>query len=56
VHVGDWRRRTAFVAAALFSTASLLDVPRNWWWCLALLALWATVVGLLNKNRPDSSR
>jgi Glycosyltransferase family 87 len=56
LHVGDWRRRTAFLAAALFSTASLLDVPRNWWWCLALLALWATVVGLFNKNRRDSSR
>jgi alpha-1,2-mannosyltransferase len=56
VHVGDWRARTAMLSAALFSLASLFDVARNWWWCVALLALWATVVGLLHEDRPDSSR
>jgi hypothetical protein len=47
VRPGDWRRRTALLSAALFSTASLLDLPRNWWWCLALVGLWVTIAGLL---------
>lgn len=53
---GDWRRRTAFLSAALFSTASLLDVARNWWWCLALLALWATIGGLLFEETEGTER
>jgi hypothetical protein len=56
IQAGDWRRRTAFLSAALFSTASLLDVARNWWWGLALLALWATIGGLLTEDRCANGR
>jgi alpha-1,2-mannosyltransferase len=50
VPLSDWRARTAILSAALFSMASLFDVARNWWWCLALLALWATISGLLAES------
>jgi uncharacterized integral membrane protein len=54
VRADDWRLWTALASAALFSIASLLDVARNWWWCGALLALWATIVGLLTKETKTS--
>jgi hypothetical protein len=50
VYTGDWRRWTALLSAALFSTASLLDVARNWWWCLALVGVWVTIAGLLTED------
>jgi Glycosyltransferase family 87 len=48
VPLSDWRARTAIVSGTLFSLASLFDVARNWWWCLALVALLMTVGGLLS--------
>jgi len=56
VPAGDWRRRTAFLSAALFSTASLLDVARNWWWSLALVVLCVTIGGLLIEKTEGTER
>jgi Glycosyltransferase family 87 len=54
VPLNDWRARTAILSGALFSLASLFDVARNWWWCLALVALLATLAGLLHDDRGYS--